>query len=201
MIYEYHYVMWLPSNKLNHTGPVRFDRVHSVAGYSESRRKNSNMFLCCVLAIALVISSRSSAFHTRDITLTREPTKSPGYGGVNGTAFDDLSFEDYIVGVHPMALSLYMAPIHGKIGDAPINITLDSNEYVSKIEGKIYNHSQDVLIGQLTITTLGPEYVHKIYGPFGRIGVQNFSEEGYIFGFHGRSGDALDNIGVYSLEL
>ena len=57
------------------------------------------------------------------------------------------------------------------------------------------------LVDQLTITTVGPDYEMKVFGPFGRTGLLSFSFDGHIVGFYGREGDLLDRIGVYFVEL
>ena len=66
-----------------------------------------------------------------------------------------------------------------------------------KIEGKTDNH----LVSQLTITTVGPAYEKSVYGPFGKTGQVEWSFEGHVVGFYGRSGSFLDNIGMYSMEV
>ncbi|XP_011407206.1 PREDICTED: uncharacterized protein LOC105314623 [Amphimedon queenslandica] len=85
---------------------------------------------------------------------------------------------------------------HGKPSNTPVNIVLDPQEEIVKIEGRTDGN----LVGQLTITTIGPSYVTKTYGPFGKIGKRFFTFEGQIIAFQERSGDSLDQIGVYSLE-
>ena len=66
-----------------------------------------------------------------------------------------------------------------------------------RLEGK----TNGQLVDQLTITTVGPDYEMKVYGPFGRTGLLSFSFDGHIVGFYGREGDLLDRIGVYFVEL
>ncbi|XP_011407205.1 PREDICTED: jacalin-related lectin 23-like [Amphimedon queenslandica] len=149
-------------------------------------------------------------------TVTRPLTKSVAYGGDGGTQFDDIAElgSTNIYGVHSINISsgdlvdsievFYLlknktirGARHGKSSNPPVNIVLDPREEIVKIEGRIYNSQ---LVGQLTITTIGPSYVKKTYGPFGKIGSLFFELEGQIIGFQGRSGDSLDQIGVYSLE-
>ena len=146
--------------------------------------------------------------------------KSPEEGGQKGgEAFDDLMLlntsHTSIVGIHSINISygqqinaiqvtyllsnksLFEGPLHGKISKPPVTITLGPDEYVARISGR----TNGDLIDQLTIVTLGPpEYEHKVYGPFGSDGKSVFVFEGYILGFHGRSGDLLDNLGVYGIN-
>lgn len=93
--------------------------------------------------------------------------------------------------------SEFTTPWRGKVSNPPITINLTSEESIVKIEGK----TNGELVDQMTITTVGPDYEMKVYGPFGRTGLLSFSFEGHIVGFYGRAGDLLDRIGVYSLEL
>ena len=142
-----------------------------------------------------------------------------GEGGDGGIEFDDM--EEFnssnIIGIHSINISsgflldsivysigvvyvlsnksLLTVPSHGW----PYNnfsIVLKPEEQIVKVEGKV----DDDIIGQLTITTVGPNYKHTIYGPFGDLGTLSFAFEGQIIAFHGRSsGEYLDQIGVYSL--
>lgn len=150
---------------------------------------------------------------------TRQQLKSPAYGGSNGTTFDDvmnvsmsgvnvtgicfinISSGNQVDAIQVTYLlsngSLYQSPVHGKYNNPPITIVLDPDEYVTKLEGK----TNGALVDQLTLTTVGPDYEHKVYGPFGKTGNLSFTFEDYILGFHGRSGNLLDSIGIYSLEL
>lgn len=146
---------------------------------------------------------------------TRPLIKSSGQGGLNGTTFDDVFTGGVkVVGLHSINIScgdqldafqviyflsngsLYQGPKHGKSSHPPFTIILGANEYVSEIQGQ----TDGVYIFQLTITTVGPEYERKVYGPFGTTSRISFSFKGHIIGFHGRSGDRLDNVGVYSFE-
>lgn len=154
------------------------------------------------------------------VTRTSRPIrKSAGVGGQEGgEAFDDwlllngskacitgissinISYGDQINSIQVTYLlsngSLLLGPLHGKISKPPITIELGANEYVSKIRG----NTNGVLADQLTIVTTGATgYEHKVYGPFGKTGEKSFSFQGYILAFHGRSGDLINNIGVYRL--
>ena len=148
---------------------------------------------------------------------SRPLLKSGGVGGPNGTVFDDWAntTNASIVGIRSINIShgdqvdaiqvsyllangsIYQAPRHGNYTTPPITITFESDEYVVKVEGKTNN----AIVDQLTITTMGPSYETRVYGPFGKTGNLSFAFEGYVMAFHGRSGNLLDNIGVYSLEL
>ena len=57
-----------------------------------------------------------------------------------------------------------------------------------------------MLVDQFSIITYRPEE-HGVtkYTPFGTGGKNNFSYEGYVVGFYGRSGEMLDSLGVYHL--
>lgn len=147
--------------------------------------------------------------------VTRPLTKSATYGGDGGTQFDDIEElgSNNIYGIHSINISsgdlvdsieiFYVLKNksiqgirHGKPSKHPVNIVLDPQEEIIKIEGR----TDGSLVGQLTITTIGPSYVTKMYGPFGKIGKRFFTFEGQIIAFYGRSGDNLDQIGVYKLE-
>lgn len=141
--------------------------------------------------------------------------KSSSEGGSGGTvAFDDIANYSSIIGIHSINISsgnqvdsieviyilsnktLFHAPRRGRLASQPpVNISLVDEEIV-KIEGK----TNGMFVDQLTFTTVGPSYLHKQYGPFGRTGQLSFSLEGQVIGFFGRHGDMLDNIGIYSLE-
>lgn len=159
----------------------------------------------------------SSNVVERQWKASRPVVKSSGQGGKGGESFDDLRvLNKSIVGIHSINISygeqinaiqvtyllsnrsIMVGPMHGKISKPPITITLGPDEYVTRITGR----TNGDLIDQLTIETLGPpEYERKVYGPFGGSGKKIFVFEGYILGFHGRSGDLLDNIGVYSIDI
>lgn len=149
---------------------------------------------------------------------TRQLIKSPGHGGTNGVSFDDvmnttingvnitrvysinISFSDRVDAIQVTYLlsngSLYQTPSRGSNSNPPFHILFDFEEHITKIEGE----TNGTFINKLTITTAGTDYKHTEYGPFGSNGTIPFTLEGYIMGFHGRSDDVLDNIGVYSLE-
>ena len=148
--------------------------------------------------------------------VTRPLTKSVAHGGQGGIQFDDITElgSNKIYGVHSINISssdivdsievfyvlsnktIQGTARRGQPSKPPVNIVLDPQEEIVKIEGKIDGE----MVGQLTITTIGPNYVTKTYGPFGNKGSLSFEFEGQILAFYGRSGDSLDQIGVYSLE-
>lgn len=145
--------------------------------------------------------------------------KSEAWGGVDGTPFDDvvnssvgliagvrilnISFDEKQVGsIEIMYLlsngSYYQGPRHGDPLSPPgVRIVLNEDEYIENVEGQTDGN----VINQLTFTTRGPEYERKIYGPFGGSGPLSFSFEGFIVGFHGRSGKHFNQIGVYYLDF
>lgn len=150
---------------------------------------------------------------------SRDPIKSPGQGGIIGDLFDDVADYDKpglspIIGIHAINISYgdyiesiqceyilanrsqVTPPRRGRPSNQFVVIILDGIEHVTMIEGS----TNGSLINQLTITTLGPDYERKVYGPFGKTGTTDFKVPGYILGFHGRSGLFLSNLGVYALE-
>jgi hypothetical protein len=167
----------------------------------------------------ITITKSPKLCNLKDVTMSRPLMKSPGEGGLNGTSFDDLSDFNFalanITGVRNISISsgdqvdsmqvtyvlsngsLFQAPRRGKVSHPPVNISLTSEESIVRLEGK----TNGALVDQITITTIGPEYERKVYGPFGKTGLLSYSFDGHIVGFHGRSGDLLDRIGVYSLQL
>ena len=149
---------------------------------------------------------------------SRDPIKSPGEGGVDGEPFDDVAEYNmpnisHIVGIRAINISfgdvvnsiqvtyilantsLYTAPVRGRAVNNFVEIRLGAIEHVSLIEGS----TNGSVINDFTITTLGPDYERKVYGPFGKPGLNKFSLPGYVIGFHGRSGLILFNVGLYSL--
>lgn len=181
------------------------------------------IIVCCTLLAGShhvepkTISLQKAGLKPLSVNAASRPLmKSPGQGG---TLFDDLTdfhlTPSSIVGVHSINVSsgdqidsvhvtyilsngsLFQAPRRGKISHTPVNITLTPEEYIMKIEGK----TNGELVDQLTITTIGPDYEMKVYGPFGKTGLLSFSFESHIVGFHGRAGNLLDSIGVYGVEL
>ncbi len=150
---------------------------------------------------------------------SRNPFKSPGQGGIIGDIFDDvadynesglspiigirainISYGDYIESIQVEYIlanhSQILPPRRGRPSNQFVVINLDLIEHVTMLEGS----TNGTLINQLTITTIGPDYERKVYGPFGKAGSTEFKIQGYIVGFHGRSGIFLSNIGVYVLE-
>ena len=158
--------------------------------------------------------------HTKN-KVSRSIIKSNSTGGEGGEAFDD--FEDgnllsSLAGIHSMVISYddkfveslqvtyllsngshYKAPRHGGNSSSiqPAHIDFVSSDFIAKVKGMF---SSDYVVDQLAITTIRPKDIAvKNFGPYGGSGPANFSYEGYIVGFHGRSGDFLDKIGIYNL--
>ena len=181
-----------------------------------------NLLVCftlCALTQSAELAS-VARHHLDDIkTASRTPVKSPGQGGGFGTPFDDvadfnepdvspiigihainISYEDFIEAIQITYIlanhSLYEAPSRGRSSKPFVVINLESIEHVTELEGM----TNGSVVNQLTITTLGPDYERRIYGPFGKPAPNQFSTKGYIIGFHGISESHLTNIGVYSLE-
>lgn len=146
---------------------------------------------------------------------SRPLVKSEGRGGVNGALFDDvlnsnvsgvravnITFNEKQVGsIEVLYLlsngSLYQAPRHGYPLTSNSLILLDSDEVIEEVEGQTDGN----VINQLIFTTRKSTYERNTYGPFGGSGPLSFSFEGYVVGFHGRSGERLNQIGVYSLDF
>lgn len=178
--------------------------------------------LLCILAISAIIPVPKQAtayqkqFMDSKISLPRPLQKYIGKGGKGGAEFDDLhSFRSAnIVSIHSLSISagdyidsigvvyllanksLLHTPERGLSSKPPVNISLAEEGFMTT---KIEAETDGSLITRLTITALGPSYVHKVYGPFGKGGTQSFTVEGQIIALNGRSGDSLDNIGVYKL--
>lgn len=167
-----------------------------------------------ILALSILLAT----LFVPDKGATARPViKVPGQGG-NGTAFDDVRniTGATIINIQSISIvsyyqvdsievtyllsngSLYKAPKHGDVDFSfPEIINLDPDEFVEKIEGK----TDGKVIDQLTITTRIPKDDGRIvYGPYGMTNAShNFAFEGFIIGFHGRSGSIMDQIGVYKL--
>ena len=180
-----------------------------------------------ILPIILLIAASPAFSIPHDASLPRPLVKSEGEGGDGGIEFDDM--EEFnssnIIGIHSINIlsefledsaiysigvvyvlsnkSLLTVPSRGKPFNEFTNfsIVLKPEEQIVKVEGKVDGDTieQYTRIGQLTITTVGPDYKHTIYGPFGDQGMLSFAFEGQIIAFHGRSDDYLNQIGVYSL--
>ena len=168
-----------------------------------------------ILPIILLIAASPAFSIPHDASLPRPLVKSEGEGGDGGIEFDDMEefSSSNIIGIHSINISsgflvdsievvyvlsnksLLRVPSRGKPSKNPVSIVLKPEEQIVKIEGKVDSE----MVGQLTITTVGPNYEQKMYGPFGKKGTLSFTFEGQIIAFHGRSGDSLDSIGVYSL--
>lgn len=180
---------------------------------------------CIVLCLAIMASVKPaplSDLTPADRTLfagTRPLQKIGGWGGQKGDAFDDLlqlnPMFKTVVGIRSINISsadqinaiqvtykvsdgsLHVGSTHGKNSKPPVTISLASGEYVVKISGS----TNGDFVDQLTIVTKGPpDYKHTVYGPFGRAGNHSFTFEGCVLGFYGRSGDVLDNIGIYTIQ-
>lgn len=182
--------------------------------------------LLSILTCLLITTSSQEAqealyLHEKVNSTTSKPgyrpvIKSQGEGSTDGDYFDDTAnisatiVNIYNIGIMSMYQvdllqlsyilangSLYNSSCHGSsILFYPDNYTLEKGEYVEKIEGS----TSDELVNQLTITLNQPsENSKRVIGPYGTtIGKKNFTFEGYIFAFHGRTGKyVLQNIGVY----
>lgn len=153
---------------------------------------------------------------------TRTVVKSSEQGGEEGALFDDLLSLDEarrlkVTGVQSVNLtfddkinsiqvtyqlsdgSSIVSPIHGKMSGSNVNFSVEPGEYIIKVEGQTNEDS----IYQVTFTTTGPDYTTNTFGPFGRkSGTLSFSfQNAYIVGFHGRSSEQLNSIGVHSLPF
>ena len=175
-----------------------------------------------ILPIFLLIAASPAFSIPHDASLPRPLVKSEGVGGDGGIEFDDM--EEFnssnIIGIHSINIcsnfledspifsigvvyvlsnkSLLTVPSHGHFNyehSMNFSIVFKPEEQIVKVEGKVDGD----IIGQLTITTVGPDYKHTIYGPFGNTGTLSFAFEGQIIAFHGRSDYDLNQIGVYSL--
>ncbi|XP_011407207.1 PREDICTED: jacalin-related lectin 23-like [Amphimedon queenslandica] len=168
-----------------------------------------------VVLVILLIGLGLLAVYYKKSSKVRKLTKSVAYGGNGGTEFDDYLGLNNIYGIHSIIISfgdiidsievcyahnnIQRTVVHGKpSSNTQVGyIALNLQEEIIKIEGKIDGE----MVGQLTITTIGPNSdVPKIYGPFGKKGTRSFTFEGQILAFHGRSGNSLDRLGVYRLE-
>uniref|UniRef100_A0A0D6QXY8 Jacalin-type lectin domain-containing protein n=2 Tax=Araucaria cunninghamii TaxID=56994 RepID=A0A0D6QXY8_ARACU len=91
------------------------------------------------------------------------------------------------------------APLHGGEGGSEVQIAFTtSGEYVTKIKGTTKNYYGNIVVTSLTIISNV-----KTYGPYGKGGGDTFESkgDGKIVGFHGRAGDSLDQIGVYTYHF
>ena len=172
-----------------------------------------------LLAIVCVSVLLSDAKVAPNIPASRPVLKTRGEGNPNGTVFDDVlnttgaifnvrSFAiismyqvDYLQFVYQLDNgSLYRAPEHGDGIFNPDTIPLEDGEYIERIDGS----TSFELINQLTFTLNSPNqpqnYSKRIIGPYGStIGKHNFTFEGFMVGFHGKTGNLLQNLGVYYL--
>lgn len=151
------------------------------------------------------------------------PGKSPLFGGSGGVPFDDAttSILPTIVGLKSLAIlhgpfhgvrsiisiqATYLqadgteivAPRHGGDGAGTVStIDFAAGEKIVKISG-----TTGEVVTSLEITTRNADGVTKTYGPYGsdEPGPPDFTLVGDINGFFGRGGDALDAIGVHTLN-
>ena len=82
---------------------------------------------------------------------------------------------------------------HGGTGGSPTVVEFDDGEYIIEMAGKTNN----VLVDQVTFTTIKRDGTTATYGPFGRTGETEYRVKGNIVGFFGRSGNLLDAIGTF----
>ena len=153
------------------------------------------------------------------IASSRTLHKSPSLGGESGNPFDDIELFNNpgwspISGIHALNISstdffidsiqvVYtlanfsdcQVPVRGTSWN-PNTVSLDFSEHVTLIEGS----TNDVAVTELTISTMGADGVGKMYGPFGKTSASEFSFQGYIVGFYGRSESFLTNLGVYYFD-
>ncbi len=92
--------------------------------------------------------------------------------------------------------SIFKGTHHGGSSGSASTITLDNDEWICKVEGKI-NYS---LVDQLTFSIKNAAGTIRKEGPFGKTGNSLFMKEGNIIAFHGGAGDLLDRIGFYDFE-
>lgn len=157
-----------------------------------------------------------------DTPITRRIIKSPGKGGQEGASFDDrqspllkdfvninrvqkisISYGDHLESMQVTYLltneSSFQPPSRGRVKGSEVDIMLDSNEYLMKVEG-YYNST---MVQQITFTTIIYGYGDKkslhTYGPYGKNGNTSFSVGGFVVGFYGLSDDKLNNLGIYAL--
>ena len=171
--------------------------------------------LLVLLSVCLLVAD--CQYH---MTPSREVVQAGPHGGTSGGDY----FNDYtsvnkimtykIIGVQSIIISysdqvesiqvtyrlaekkIFTAPRHGSVKNInpPVEIKLKVGEYIHRIEGQ----TNGQLVDQLTIITVNPQdRSYKTYGPYGTEARTNFTIEGYVLGFFGRSGDMLDNIGAY----
>lgn len=173
--------------------------------------------LTLFLASTLVLLVDHSETSTPKIPGSRPVLKTQGEGNPNGTIFDDVSNTtsaifnvrslsiismyqvDYLQVTYQLANgSLYRAPEHGDGIFNPETVTLAKDEYIECIRGS----TSYELINQLTFTINSPNQSQKrLIGPYGTtVGEHNFTFEGFVVGFHGKTGKLLlQNLGVYYL--
>ena len=177
------------------------------------------VLLCYGIEVTTTVSTVQ--YKTERQTI-RPLIKSQGQGGPDGRHFDDLKSrigrKASVVSVHSIKMTIdyrqgvqaiqatyllsngrfHTAPRHGKNSSTTytVTVTLGADEYIEKVEG----YTNGAFILQLMITTMRAENgTRQMYGPYGQPAIPNFTFEGYIVGFHGRSDTALNNIGVYTL--
>lgn len=139
--------------------------------------------------------------------------KSSQFGGSGGNAFVDPIETNIppIVNVKKMRIrhgnqvdsieadyellggKVYDGTKHGGSGGSLTEVDFAEGEVITAMAGKTNN----VLVDQLTFTTMKPDGSTSTYGPFGRTGRTEFRVDGNIVGFHGRSGNLLDALGAF----
>ena len=144
----------------------------------------------------------------------RDIKKSNMVAGWGGMWFDDLRND--IVGIRRITV-WYGAQIdgieivyikadgsttegihHGGFGGTLVSsVDLDTDEYISKVEG----FTDGFLIDRLGFIVKEASGEERKYGLFGHTGIDAYSFEGHIVAFHGRAGNMLDGLGVYYLNL
>ena len=149
-----------------------------------------------------------------NLDVSRPLTKMESEGGPNGVEFDDFELLGFVIGVHSINLSftdqinsilvtyymsgglLISSPVHGKPVGQWVNITLDPQEFIWKVEGQ----TDGSYITLLTFRTTFHGNINKTYGPYGHQGNFKFTFEKSVVAFHGRSGDSLSSVGIYGLQ-
>lgn len=172
-----------------------------------------------LLALGLtLLTAQGEGVHPPNKPGYRPVLKSQGEGNPNGTVFDDLlNITATIVNIRSIAIismyqvdylqltyvlengSLCKSPEHGDGLFNPETIALEKDEHIEKIEGT----TSFKMINQLTFTISRPSLSQKrVVGPYGTtVGTHSFVFEGYIIGFHGKTGMLLQNLGVYYMPL
>ena len=91
---------------------------------------------------------------------------------------------------------MYCGTKHGGPGGILTEIPFESGEVIMKMTGKTNN----VLVDQVTFTTIKSDGSQQEYGPYGKTGQTPFEVDRFIYGFFGRSGTKLDALGVFEAQ-